>query len=111
VLQGTGHHLVLFPSEAPSDETIRRLGDAAEAAARGHGRHTAVHWIFAHEAPSPWAPGAADVLIDPDGELHRRYGASREGLYLMRPDGYVGFRSQPADVSALRAYLDRLFVE
>ena len=59
----------------------------------------------------PAEAGLRNQLIDPDGELHRRYGASREGLYLMRPDGYVGFRSQPADVSALRAYLDRLFVE
>ena len=50
-----------------------------------------------------------DVLADPEGEVHRRYGASAECLYLIRPDGYVGYRSQPADVERLRGYLATIF--
>jgi hypothetical protein len=30
-------------------------------------------------------------------------------LYLIRPDGYVGYRSQPADGGRLWAYLDHFF--
>ena len=48
-------------------------------------------------------PGA--TLIDPDLALHKRYGAGTQTLYLIRPDGYVGFRSQPADGDALIAHL------
>ena len=30
-------------------------------------------------------------------------------LHLVRPDGYIAFRSCPADLSALTAYLDQAF--
>jgi 2-polyprenyl-6-methoxyphenol hydroxylase-like FAD-dependent oxidoreductase len=52
------------------------------------------------------APGA---LCDRDGLLHARYGAKYECLFLIRPDGFIGFRSQPALEAPLRRYLaDRL---
>ena len=38
-------------------------------------------------------------------EARERYGADRTSLYLIRPDGYVGFRCQPASAEALDAYL------
>jgi 2-polyprenyl-6-methoxyphenol hydroxylase-like FAD-dependent oxidoreductase len=52
-------------------------------------------------------PGQLDcpILVDPAGALHARYGASSECLYLVRPDGHIGFRCQPADESALAAHL------
>ena len=51
----------------------------------------------------------ARIVRDPQQTLHRRYGAETECLYLIRPDGYVGYRSQPATLSRLRQYLDQLF--
>ena len=51
------------------------------------------------------------VLLDPKGALHRRYGAGSECLYLVRPDGYVGFRSQPASWKALEEHLSTLLLE
>jgi len=50
------------------------------------------------------------VLLDADGPVHERYGARSECLYLVRPDGYVGYRCQPADPDQLIAYLERIFV-
>jgi hypothetical protein len=50
------------------------------------------------------------VLMDIYGDLEDRYGARAECAYLLRPDLYVGFRSQPADREALLAYLCRIFV-
>ena len=43
----------------------------------------------------------AVVLLDPDREAHDLCGANVESLYLVRPDGYVGFRSQPAEEEPL----------
>jgi hypothetical protein len=50
------------------------------------------------------------VLLDADGEMHRRFGARSECLYFVRPDGYVAYRCQPADEHRFSAYLDRVFI-
>ena len=50
------------------------------------------------------------MLLDPDLSFHHRYGAESECLYLIRPDGYVGFRSQPPEFSTLQQYLRHIFV-
>lgn len=53
---------------------------------------------------------SGEVLLDPQGHAHARYGAEEECVYLMRPDGFVGYRSLPIAVEGLGAYLGRLFV-
>ncbi|SEO80256.1 2-polyprenyl-6-methoxyphenol hydroxylase [Halogranum amylolyticum] len=51
------------------------------------------------------------VLVDEDGQLHSQYDAHVPTLYLVRPDDYVGFRSQPPHAASLTAYLsNRLHV-
>jgi hypothetical protein len=50
-------------------------------------------------------------LIDADGTWHEAYGVETDGAVLVRPDGYVGWRSRsgssrPAEV--LRAAFDGL---
>ncbi len=50
------------------------------------------------------------TLRDPDAALHRRYGAAAPCLYLIRPDGHVGYRALPPAADKLAAYLDRLFI-
>ena len=51
--------------------------------------------------------GAAERLAK--GELETRYAAKTECLYLIRPDLYIGFRSQPASFEALERHLALLF--
>jgi len=50
------------------------------------------------------------TLFDADGGVHRRYGARSECLYLIRPDGYVAYRCQPAEGAKLDGYLESIFV-
>ena len=42
--------------------------------------------------------------------LHHRFGAPAECIYLVRPDGYVGFRSRPVDLANLQDYLGHIFI-
>jgi 2-polyprenyl-6-methoxyphenol hydroxylase-like FAD-dependent oxidoreductase len=49
-------------------------------------------------------PADLPVILDA-GELEAKYGAKTECVYLVRPDLYVGFRSQPADGDALDRHL------
>jgi hypothetical protein len=60
--------------------------------------------VGADGAPEDLAWGGS-VLLDGARSLHELYGASSGSLYLIRPDGYVGFRSQPADAEPLIEYL------
>jgi hypothetical protein len=65
--------------------------------------------IVPHELPGDLA-GKGEILLDPRSELHHRYGARSECLYVVRPDGYIGFRSQPPDPVALKSYLTQIFL-
>jgi 2-polyprenyl-6-methoxyphenol hydroxylase-like FAD-dependent oxidoreductase len=70
--------------------------------------------------PEPLSPDRHHLLAPPGSELGETLGRvdipidvhEREGenaLLLVRPDGYVGFCSRPADTPALAAYLDQVF--
>jgi hypothetical protein len=60
---------------------------------------TPASWRFlAREA----APG---VLHDVDGQAFARLGVERAAHFLVRPDGYVAYRSGSADLNGLQRYL------
>jgi 2-polyprenyl-6-methoxyphenol hydroxylase-like FAD-dependent oxidoreductase len=61
-------------------------------------------------APGYAAPTALRTFVDPELALHKRYAAAQETLYLIRPDGYVGFRSQPAEAEHVAAHLERYLI-
>ena len=56
-------------------------------------------------APSAEAPAVAR-WVDADARTHRALGATDRALVLVRPDGYVAYRGQPADGAALAAHMD-----
>lgn len=60
-----------------------------------------------HDADSP--SQHVGVFADRDGSTHQRYGAGANCMYMIRPDGYVGFRCQPMDLELLVDYLKRIF--
>ncbi|HEY8517033.1 MAG TPA: FAD-dependent monooxygenase [Candidatus Binatia bacterium] len=111
VLRGTRHVLLAFGGLSGADASAisRLVGGAREVAARFGGL---VEPCLVHAGAS--APAGVDggvrVLLDPEQTMHRRYAAGHETLYLIRPDGYVGHRSQPADADALRAHLEGYLV-
>jgi hypothetical protein len=108
-LRGTTHHLVLFAGAFATGETHRRLQALADAAMQMYPDCIVPHLIVAHELPGDLA-GKGEILLDPRGELHHRYGARSECLYVVRPDGYIGFRSQPPNPEALKSYLTQIFL-
>jgi len=67
-----------------------------------------VHVIVPALAKTPKMPKFKSLLLDAERELHNVYGASSECLYLIRPDGYIAFRSQPASWDELSHYLTGL---
>lgn len=110
VLRGPHHTLFCFDGAAATEEGYHRLARViAEAKRRLGGGVQAFVVVPASTRPEALAADIP-VLLDTDGEIHRRFGARSECLYLVRPDGYVGYRCQPADEHRFTAYLDRFFV-
>lgn len=62
-------------------------------------------WVGYRNAELPDLPG---VWHDPDGSIHKVYGASEPTVYLVRPDGYVAFRCQPSTRADLESYLQEV---
>jgi 2-polyprenyl-6-methoxyphenol hydroxylase-like FAD-dependent oxidoreductase len=108
LLRHTGSTLLLFDGAAPTPEGYANLADIARRVTARWGAHVKT-WIIVPRRSRPTELASDDpVLLDPKGALHRRYGAGSECLYLLRPDGYVGFRSQPASWSALEEHLSQI---
>ena len=108
-LRGTRHHVVLFAGALATGETHQQLQALADAIVQAYPERIEAHLIVPHELPEDLLV-KGDILLDPRGELHHRYGARSACLYVVRPDGYIGFRSQPPDAEALSSYFTRIFL-
>ncbi|MGH7298706.1 MAG: FAD-dependent monooxygenase [Polyangiaceae bacterium] len=105
LLRHTRSTLLLFDGAAPTPEGYANLADIARRVRERWASHVE-SWIVVPRRSRP--PELADderVLLDARALVHRRYGGGSECLYLVRPDGYVGFRSQPASWAALEEHL------
>jgi len=63
----------------------------------------AVHYLVRRPAPG--------MLTDEDGAAMARLGVEDAAQYLIRPDGYVGFRCAGRELDALEAYLREWYGE
>jgi 2-polyprenyl-6-methoxyphenol hydroxylase-like FAD-dependent oxidoreductase len=111
LLRGTRHTLLLFDGAAPTEEGYARFARIGERVRDRYGAHIATYVV----TPSVKKPDAlawdGPLVLDEGNILHRHFGAGSECLYLIRPDGYVGYRSLPADEAKLFEYLGSIFTE
>ncbi len=103
------HVMLLLPGTEPGNPGPEALLAIARDVQRIHGD------LIDAYAVVPGLPGADErpqpgLLHDPELALHRRFAADHDCLYLIRPDGYIGYRSEPIDLVPLRTYLDRTFL-
>lgn len=109
VLQGTKHVLLLLPEREGNLASWQRLEALAESISAQYGDLIKTYLVTNADRPLAGSSLHKAILLDPAGVLQRRYGAVTECLYLIRPDGYIGFRSYPADSVSLRNYLGQIF--
>ncbi|SFO73975.1 2-polyprenyl-6-methoxyphenol hydroxylase [Geodermatophilus dictyosporus] len=106
--RGPHWSLLLFPG-TPADpaECTRLAGTARQAGAAVDGE---VRPCLVLPPGAPAAdPEDVPAFHDVDGEAHRLYGAQAGALVLVRPDGYVGHRAQPAAERGLLEYLAAVY--
>jgi hypothetical protein len=103
--RGTSFSLLLFDGMDRTETGYANLLEIARWVEALPGKLVKTHLIVgADSAPEGLAPEDS-VLLDGSRSLHELYGARAESLYLVRPDGYIGFRGQPAEVEPLIEYL------
>jgi FAD binding domain len=109
ILRGTDHTLLCFDGTVASEEGYHRLARMLELAKQRLGNDVRGFVVVPSATRPEVLARDIPVLLDAEGEIHRRFGARSECLYFVRPDGYVAYRCQPADEHRFSAYLDRLF--
>lgn len=107
VFRGPHATLLLLDGEAGTDDGHTSLAVIADRVERVFGADVRP-WVVVWGRRSPAEPAGRRVLLDPDGGTHRRYGATAGALYLVRPDGHVGLRAQPASEEVVVRYLGRV---
>jgi hypothetical protein len=109
LLRGPQHNLLLLPAspEAAVSQVWKDLRQRVEAAYPDLIR---VHLILPGDSLPDDKGRFASLWLDPDGSVRQSLGAREPALALVRPDGYLGHRCQPASWEGLRGYLDRYLV-
>jgi 2-polyprenyl-6-methoxyphenol hydroxylase-like FAD-dependent oxidoreductase len=111
LLRGTSHVLLLFDGAAATQAGYDNLSEIASRVSARWGEQVRVHVVVPRAEVPAELVWRGPVLLDADAALHRHFGCSSEGLFLVRPDGYVGFRSQPADAQKILGYLETVFTD
>lgn len=104
VLRGADHVLLLYAGEVSQLAELEPIAAAARDRARGR---LAVYAVLA--AGVDGAGLELPALDDAAGEFGAAYGASVPCAFLVRPDGYIGYRASPASAGGVVAALARVF--
>ena len=107
LLRGTDPVLLLYADAAAPSDAVRGLEAIGAEAREFAGGRLAVHAVLAPDVEEH--PGGVTTVRDGSGEFTSHYGAAATCLYLIRPDGYVGFRAAPAASEPLLGYLRKVF--
>ncbi len=108
LFRGPHSTLLLFDGPAATDAGYRRMTATARRVRDALGDDVRA-WFVVPGNRRPCGLQDEDVFLDPDRDAHHRYGAAAESLYLVRPDGYVAFRSQPAGAQPVLDHLGSVF--
>lgn len=118
VLKG-GHHNILFFMGLEREADIQSVINETTAKLRDKYSEAFLRLHVIHASDSNDSSDSRDsrdrgsdllsVLRDPDSYLHHRFGAKHSCAYIIRPDGYVGYRSMPVDTDALLSSLSKTF--
>ena len=108
LLKGSEHELLIFTGTEPEAMELHEISKLIESA-KQYGALVETHLIIGSEEIPAGLPHVPSTWIDASN-MHKDFGAAKSSLYLIRPDGYIAFRNQPASASDLKEYLANLFI-
>lgn len=104
------HTLLLFDGLARTAEGYRNLAGIAQQVQTVFPDVIRALVIVPDDARPEELPADVRVVADPEAKLHQGFEAHAECAFLIRPDGYVAFRCQPADASSIMLFLKKIFI-
>ncbi len=110
LLGNAGHNLLLFTGADPEDmelDELRAIHGAVNVDFKGL---INTHVIVGSKGLPSDFRDINSIWRDEESAMCRDFGAVKASLYLIRPDGYIGFRNQPASLSDLTQYLATIFI-
>src|SRR5579884_223717 len=108
LLRGPQHNLLLLPAAANAD-ILADLNDVRRRVEETYPDLIRVHLIVPGDSLPQGVAGFDSIWLDPAGSVRPDPGA-HTALALVRPDGYLGYRAQPALWDSLHKYLDRYLI-
>lgn len=106
--RGTRHTLLVYADSSVDDAAVASLEKLSTAVREQAGGEIDVYLLVSPDSRVSWMLDPP-VVADRSGEFRAAYGVRGTALYLIRPDGHVGFRSLPVDADALRNNLRLVF--
>jgi 2-polyprenyl-6-methoxyphenol hydroxylase-like FAD-dependent oxidoreductase len=109
LLRGDHHTLLLFGAPRfDSSESANSLSIARQVYER-YSRDVIIYLVGTGDGVVKIPDWNGGFIVDRDSALHRAYHAAAPCAYLIRPDGYIGYRSFPAESTHLLEFLGRIF--
>jgi 2-polyprenyl-6-methoxyphenol hydroxylase-like FAD-dependent oxidoreductase len=108
LIRGTRHTLLVYADGSADDESVTAVEKLCADVRRQASGEIDVYLLLSPDARVPWMLNPP-VVRDTWGEFRATYGVTGTALYLVRPDGHVGFRSHPIDADALSKNLLLVF--
>jgi 2-polyprenyl-6-methoxyphenol hydroxylase-like FAD-dependent oxidoreductase len=108
-IDGRRHTLLLLPGKG--GESLLRLLKIADEADQEFPDILSTHIILKGDAADlNTGTSNVPVWLDTEARVYEKLHATKPAVILVRPDGYIGYRCQPADGEALKKYLSTFLI-
>jgi 2-polyprenyl-6-methoxyphenol hydroxylase-like FAD-dependent oxidoreductase len=108
IFRGPHYTLLLYGTSSADPAASAGLTELVNALSQRYGGQIKVYGIVAPEAARVEV-AACPMFVDADRQFQRVYAATQAAAYLIRPDGYVGYRTDAWRWDRFQEYLGRLF--
>jgi 2-polyprenyl-6-methoxyphenol hydroxylase-like FAD-dependent oxidoreductase len=104
------HTLLLIPGSTDAKE-LSQLTHLATQASEIFPDALSTHIILTPDTTPDTTPNLDfPAWLDTDNTLHHKFNAIHPTLLLIRPDGYIAYRNQPAAISHLLSFMDTYLI-
>lgn len=105
LFRGIHHTVLVYRSAAADADALERIVQDM------HSRFDGLVKAYLVIAPGTTITGstASPVIVDADRRFQSKYAVKNAAIYIVRPDGHIGFRTDLLSAQALSEYLGRIF--